>query len=92
MFGRSTFTMEFNPAEDKTSFFQDMEGDEECVPIADAKQSYLDLVELGQHGVIPVGAMVKIFQAFADTQGGGNHVAVLLAGTVVCKAVVFGRC
>ena len=68
MFGRSTFTMEFNPAEDKTSFFQDMEGDEECVPIADAKQSYLDLVELGQHGVIPVGAMVKIFQAFADTQ------------------------
>ena len=81
LFGRSTFSMEFDPKEDKSGLFYNMDDDVNG-PAVEKPQGYLALVEAGENGVIPVAAMVKIFQGFSDVQEGGNHVAMLLAGRV----------
>lgn len=88
LFGRSTFAMDFNQDDDKTNFFDKVDGPEPAEP--ESKVSTMDLIEAGEHGVVPVAALVKIMQGFAETQCGGNHLAVLLAGTLNRSAVVLG--
>lgn len=78
LFGRSTFAMDFNQDDDKTVFFDKVDGPEPVEP--ESKVSTMDLIQAGEHGVVPVAALVKIMQGFAETQRGGNHLAVLLAG------------
>lgn len=78
LFGRSTFAMDFNQDDDKTVFSDKVDGPEPVEP--ESKVSTMDLIQAGEHGVVPVAALVKIMQGFAETQRGGNHLAVLLAG------------
>ena len=81
LFGRSTFTMDFNKNEDQSSFFCSVDK-AVAGPDVDKSEGHLALAEAGEHGVIPVAAMVKIFQGFSDSQQGGHHIAVLLTGRV----------
>ena len=82
LFGRSTFTMEMNESNDKTEFFQDMGPD---VETAGPSKSYLDLIQEGEHGVIPVAAMIKVMQGFQEVADGANQVALLFSGSVFVK-------
>lgn len=79
MFGRRTFALQVGADNDKTDFWNNMQ--EQPWEAAETKPiSYVDQAEAATDGIIPVAAMVKIMHGFHDDQGGGNHLALLLAG------------
>lgn len=82
LFGRETFEINMDASEGKTSFFLDMNDDPK---VTVQTGSYLDIIEEGKDGIIPVAALVKVFQGLqevADAAANGSQVAVLLAGAV----------
>lgn len=89
LFGRQTFKMPFAEEEDRTGFFSNMEGALDA-SAPNMSKSYLEMIEEGEDGVIPVAAMVKIMQGMHDAH---YQIAVLLAGMVVGLLCKFeGQC
>lgn len=87
LFGRQTFTLKPDQAEDKTDFFNDLTDPD---PSAAMKtDSYMDLINIGKHGVIPVAAMIKVMQGFQEIDNGPDQLAVLLAGVADKDLVCF---
>lgn len=78
MFGRQTFQMVASEGIDKTDFFDNLDEEPNALELQQ-QTGYLDLVEKGVCGVIPLAALIKVFQGFQE-QDGGNFIAVLLAG------------
>ena len=81
LFGRQSLELKVNEKNDKTDFFQTLEdGPNEVTEEAAPTQAAL--LEMGEHGVIPVAALVKVFQGFHEPNG-ESHFALFLAGLAV---------
>lgn len=78
--------MPFSQEQDRTDFFLNMEGELDPVS-AGVNQTSSMQIEEGEHGVIPVAALVKVFQGFQEPAH-PHPVAILFAGLVSKKGMI----